>query len=181
MTETTTASTPPRTAKRWITTACVIIVLLFAAIAVLMPTMCGSRETANRVKCGANLKQIGSALHDYANAHDGHYPDTLEQLVLANPDLPKTAFVCPSSNDEAATGNTPADVAASFSQPHHLSYLYLGKGLTTSAKDDTPLMAEPLDNHDNDGASILFTDGHVDFCTKDAAKHILGVKLADRR
>lgn len=148
-------------------------------IAVVLPDLCRPRETANRVKCASNLKQLGSALLVYANAHDGHYPDTLEQLVLADMDLTKDVFVCPSSNDEAADASTPAEIAASFSKSHRLSYLYFAKGLTTSARDDTPLMAEPLDNHDRDGVNILFADGHVDFCQKQSAQKILGDKLPD--
>ena len=106
-----------------------------------------------------------------------HYPDSLQELVLAGSGLSAEVFLCPSSNDDAAPATRPADIAASLAQPHHLSYTYLAKGLTTSAKPDTPLMAEPLDNHDRDGVNILFADGHVDFCRADDAKKLLGPAL----
>ena len=43
----------------------------------MLPTIvCRSRETANRVKCATNLKQVGTALLGYSNAHRGRYPQT---------------------------------------------------------------------------------------------------------
>ena len=42
--------------------------------AVLMPTGCGSRESARRISCVNNLKQIGTALSQYAQEYDEIFP-----------------------------------------------------------------------------------------------------------
>jgi type II secretory pathway pseudopilin PulG len=41
-------------------------------IAALLPSLCRSSETANRVKCASNLRQIGQAIALYARDNGGH-------------------------------------------------------------------------------------------------------------
>jgi prepilin-type processing-associated H-X9-DG protein len=43
-------------------------------VSIVAPTGGRSRETANRVKCASNLRQIGQAMLLYANENHGHYP-----------------------------------------------------------------------------------------------------------
>ena len=42
----------------------------------LTPSLCRSRETANRVKCSSQLRCLGQAMLLYANDNQGHFPRT---------------------------------------------------------------------------------------------------------
>src|SRR3954468_13053689 len=54
----------------------VIVGIIALAITMLLPTLCRSRETANRVKCASNLRQIAQAILIYGNDHKGERPRT---------------------------------------------------------------------------------------------------------
>ena len=55
----------------------VIVLCLFFLLGGAMWTIaCRSRETAHRVRCATNLKQIGLAILNYSNANKGAYPRT---------------------------------------------------------------------------------------------------------
>ena len=103
----------------------IIVLVLCVGLGVLVGCLSrgGSRETANRVKCASNLRQIGQALLLYANDHQGAYPrvvyiggpdpkptwGTPDQpndvtgamfLLLRTQDITSDVFTCPSSNAE---------------------------------------------------------------------------------
>lgn len=54
----------------------VVIGIIALLISILLPSLNRARETANRVKCASNLRQIGQALLLYANENRGAYPRT---------------------------------------------------------------------------------------------------------
>lgn len=54
----------------------VVIGIIALLISILLPSLNRARETANRVKCGSNLRQIGQALLLYSNENRGNYPRT---------------------------------------------------------------------------------------------------------
>jgi prepilin-type N-terminal cleavage/methylation domain-containing protein len=54
----------------------VVIGIIALLISILLPSLSKARETANKVKCGSNLKQIGNALLLYANDNNGAFPRT---------------------------------------------------------------------------------------------------------
>ncbi len=54
----------------------VAIALIIFLSAAMLPAQNRNRETANRVRCGSNLRQIGQALMLYANENNGNYPRT---------------------------------------------------------------------------------------------------------
>src|SRR5579885_1333836 len=54
----------------------VVIGIIALLISILLPSLNRARETANRVKCASNLRQIGQAILLYANENKGSYPRT---------------------------------------------------------------------------------------------------------
>ena len=140
-------------------------------MSILLPSLNRARETANRVKCASNMRQIGQALMLYANQNHGVYPPKLEDLITAQL-LDGQSFVCPSSDDTVAPGSGNAQ-ATNLSAGGHLSYVYIGQKLSPSAPADQVLVYELPSNHNNDGGNFLFADGHVEFFTgSDAQKMI---------
>jgi prepilin-type N-terminal cleavage/methylation domain-containing protein/prepilin-type processing-associated H-X9-DG protein len=55
----------------------VVIGIIALLISILLPSLNRARETANRVKCGSNLRQIGQAILLYSNENKGAYPRTI--------------------------------------------------------------------------------------------------------
>ena len=58
----------------------VVIGIIALLISILLPSLSKARETANRVKCAANLKSVGQALLLYSNDNNGSYP----RMYIAN-------------------------------------------------------------------------------------------------
>ncbi len=137
--------------------------------AIMLPSLGRARQTANQVKCASNMRQIGMAILLYSNENGGAYPNSLDQLLLTQ-DVTSEIFVCPSSGDTKATGANPQAVAADMASGKHLSYVYVGKGMTdNTVLSDAQFVVvayEPLTNHTNAGTNMLYADGHVDFVPK---------------
>ncbi len=151
--------------------ACAI--LLWVAVAmmgsIMLPSLTRARETANRVKCASNMRQIGQAILHYANENKGHYPPDLA-TVLRTQAITSNEFVCPASKDKAATP-APNPQSATLAQAA-VSYIYIGQNLTSGASKSDVVLYEPFTNH-NDGTNILFGDGHVDWLTKQQAQPLI--------
>ena len=54
----------------------VVISIVALLIALLLPALKKAKETARRVQCLSNLRQIGNGMHVYANEFDGRFPPT---------------------------------------------------------------------------------------------------------
>jgi len=99
----------------------VVIGIIALLISILLPSLNRARETANRVKCASNLKQIGMAILLYANDNKGQYPRTIMAVaatVTPTWGTPYGAGITTTpttSTDPFATGGVSAnDVSASL-------------------------------------------------------------------
>ncbi len=137
----------------------------------LLPSGGHPRETANRIMCASNLKQIGLAMQLYANENKGLYPPRLEDLLLTQ-DMTAELFTCPTTNDTPAPGTTPQQQAANLSKGGHSSFIYLGNGKNSNTNAKVVLAYEPLSNHNNQGMNVLFADGYVEFLVGPMAKEV---------
>jgi prepilin-type N-terminal cleavage/methylation domain-containing protein/prepilin-type processing-associated H-X9-DG protein len=61
----------------------VVIGIIALLISILLPSLNRARETANRVKCASNLRQIGQAMLLYSNENKGAYPRTFYDVPTA--------------------------------------------------------------------------------------------------
>ena len=52
----------------------VVISIIAILIALLLPALARAKRLAERIQCASNLRQIGIALHEYANEYRGQYP-----------------------------------------------------------------------------------------------------------
>src|SRR3954451_5798071 len=65
----------------------VVVGIIATLIAILLPALNASRESARRVVCGSGLRTMGQAFHMYAGESKGWLPQH-----LFNPNVPAGAF-----------------------------------------------------------------------------------------
>ena len=130
---------------------------------IMLPALNKSRETAKRVQCASNMRQIGMACLLYANENKGKYPPDLGTL-LKTQDITVDAFVCPSSGNTVPGDLKGAnvDVQAAWVNASS-SYTYLGAGLINSLPAQTVVLYEKKTDHDEAGMNLLYGDGHVEW------------------
>jgi prepilin-type processing-associated H-X9-DG protein len=138
--------------------------------AILLPALNRARETANRVKCASNERQIGQAILLYANDHQGSYPADLGDL-LKDEDLTAAVFLCPSSNTSLPANMAQADLAAWVKD--HGDYVYVGAGLTNATAGATDVVVYEKPGDHKEGMNILYGDGHVEFDRMAAAVKLI--------
>jgi len=128
----------------------------------LRPQLGYDRENHLRLKSMVNLRQIGLAIMQYSNDHQGALPNSFPTIVL-NEDVTSDVFVSPRTSDTPAAGPTTQATANQLMAGGHCSYIYLGKGLTTATvTPDTVLAYEPP-TPASGGSQVLFGDFHVEW------------------
>lgn len=131
---------------------------------ILLPSLNRARETANRVKCASNMRQIGQAILLYSNENRGQYPKDLGTLLITQ-DIGIDVFICPSGNYEipAHIRQAPVEQQAAWVN-ENAAFVYVGTGLTmNTARPDEVVLYEREGNHAMDGMNFLYGDGHVEF------------------
>lgn len=169
---------------RWTVCGTAVVLLLFSAgvaatgvahqvawLATSPEPLYVLNQPRHRVRCAANLRQIGMAALGYANAHGGRFPDDLRTLLVQG-DVTAGAFVCPSDGKRPAPGATADEQVANFTHAH-CSYTYVGRGLTDAAGGDVPVAYERPSNHEGLGFNVVYADCHVDWLSGEAAERFL--------
>ncbi len=137
--------------------------------AILLPALSHAREQANRIKCASNLRQITLAVTMYTSAdqHSAFPPDvaTLAKVMELDPKM----FVCPTSNQNAATAPEQIRVGSP-----NCSYIYVYpkafKG--NQVPSDFVIVYEPIEDHSK-GANFGFADGRVEWLAVERAKKLI--------
>jgi prepilin-type processing-associated H-X9-DG protein len=119
-------------------------------------------QAVNRVKSASNLRQIGQAILQYTQDFKGQYPDSFGTILL-NEDVTSSVFVSPSRSETPAQGPTTQAAADQLADSAHVSYVYLGRGLTSSTAKPEDIVAYERPVDPNGGANVLFGDGHAEF------------------
>jgi prepilin-type processing-associated H-X9-DG protein len=140
----------------------VVIAQQAVLASILLPSLNRARETANRVKCGSNMRQIGQAILLYSNENKGKYPPDLATLIKTQ-DITAEVFVCPSGNTALPNlaAMKPDEIAKWVND--NSDYVYVGRGMNSTAGAEVVVLYEKPNAHGRQGMNILYGDGHVDF------------------
>ncbi|MGC9261797.1 MAG: prepilin-type N-terminal cleavage/methylation domain-containing protein, partial [Phycisphaerae bacterium] len=71
----------------------VVISIIALLIALLLPALARARQLAVRIQGASNMRQIGIALHEYANVYRGQYPlACISNFNFANSNLASSPY-----------------------------------------------------------------------------------------
>jgi len=136
----------------------VVINIIAVLLAILLPALSKSRETAKRINCMSNLKQIGLSLRSYTIDAEEWFPNDLNLLVkeayLTDPRI----YTCPSARPEATINADNEIVNGGF---HYIAeHPTIDSISEPEAGGNTSLASDKKGNH-SDYGNVLFSAGHV--------------------
>ncbi len=106
----------------------VVVSIIALLVSILMPALGRARDQAKRVRCAANLHQIGVGLHTYAASYEGTLPPTYWQTYCEQPGATHTMDEVPTPTTTyyayGCNVNPPYDI---LSGPFNLAYMYTAK------------------------------------------------------
>jgi prepilin-type N-terminal cleavage/methylation domain-containing protein/prepilin-type processing-associated H-X9-DG protein len=131
----------------------VVIAIIAVLIAILLPAVLRAKESANRVKCASNLRQIGIAQRVYAADNKGRYPRTVSEqgdgyesapIYFTGP-LDQIPFDDRPWNGSGFVSSTwPSDVTASVYLLVHYKMLSLDVFLCPSSDQEKDVLNDPV-------------------------------------
>jgi prepilin-type processing-associated H-X9-DG protein len=126
----------------------------------------------NEIQAGLELQTIGQAIRIYAQDYGGQYPDSFRTLLLRE-NLSSECFASPARSETPAQGATTREVADDLDSGGHVSYVYLGRGLTTKTATLFAVIAYEMPDRGG-GGNVLFGDGHVEYFDGSVLSKIIG-------
>jgi len=115
-----------------------VLAIVFVLAAMLLPALSSSRAKARQVATVSNLRQVGLAIAQFADEHQGNTPGSLEEL------MPKY-LTSPRVLHDVGTGER---------------FTYVGAGLKWQDNTDA-ILAYSADNRG--GGTVLYNDGRVEY------------------
>lgn len=137
----------------------VVISIISTLVAILLPALSQARETARRMQCVSNMRQLGIAIHAYAADFEGYFPTRITHphsdspITLAQLARPALGYLSNNGRSQDYSSamlcpNDPNDYNTSGTYPRSYNYRQSHNGnridLTTSAKGEPLHMEEPM-------------------------------------
>lgn len=139
------------------------LALILLVLGVLLPVFLRGKETARRAQCASNLQQLASAVHLYAQDHDGRFPPEDHHWAPVMPYVKNSQiFTCdsePRSERERWRSGIAVNGPDGNTVELYSSYQYRG-GLANDDTASTPL-AMDWDPWHHAGVNVLHLGGDV--------------------
>ena len=145
-----------------IITSSVALILMPMMLAIIMPALAKTRNLAQRIMCGTNLKGLGEAVLVYAGDDKyERYPTASKwcDLLVEYADVPAESFRCPGVSEGKCNYAMNKYIEDSNMLPDIVLLFETEPGWNQFGGPEI-LSTE---NHRGDGCNIMFGDGHIRF------------------